>query len=178
MTTAPAPGKAPARYWNPYLGGALLGLLLFLSFFVTGNGLGASGALNRVVVAAEGVVAQEHVDTTPYLAEMGGADRNPLDHWMVLEILGILLGGLVSGLVHKRVRPETFKGPRVSAATRLAFALIGGAVMGYGARLARGCTSGQGLSGGSAMSEGSWLFLLAMFASAYVVAIFARRLWR
>lgn len=174
MTTAPT----PARYWNPYFGGALLGLLLFLSFAVTSNGLGASGALNRVVVAAEGVVAPRHVDTTPYLAEMGGADRNPLDHWMVWEILGIILGGLASGLIHKRAKVETFKGPRISVGTRLVFALAGGAIMGYGARLARGCTSGQGLSGGSTMSLGSWLFLLAMFASAYFVAIFARRLWR
>jgi len=178
MTTAPAPGPAPTRFWNPYFGGALLGLLLFFSFFMTSNGLGASGALNRVVVATEGVISQEHVDTTPYLAEMGGADRNPLDHWMILDILGIILGGLVSGLVHKRVRPETFKGPRISNATRLAFALLGGGIMGYGARLARGCTSGQGLSGGAAGSLGSWLFLAAMFASAYFVALFARRLWR
>ena len=41
------------KYWNPYLGGALLGLLLFLSFFVTSHGLGASGGVHRIAVAIE-----------------------------------------------------------------------------------------------------------------------------
>jgi len=166
------------RYWNPYLGGALLGVLLFASFFITSNGLGASGALNRVVVGAVDVVAPHHVDTNLYLAEMGGADKNPFDHWMVWEILGILIGGFLSGFIHKRLKPETFRGPRISATTRLIAALVGGIIMGYGARLARGCTSGQGLSGGAVGSLGSWAFMFAIFASAYLTAIVARRLWR
>ncbi len=40
-------------YLNPYVAGALLGTLLFLSFFITGGGLGASAGLNRVQVAAD-----------------------------------------------------------------------------------------------------------------------------
>jgi len=39
------------KYWNPYVGGTLLGILLFLSFFVVGHGLGASGGVNRIAVA-------------------------------------------------------------------------------------------------------------------------------
>ena len=35
----------PRPYVNPYLAGTLLGVVLFLSFFITGGGLGASGAL-------------------------------------------------------------------------------------------------------------------------------------
>lgn len=172
------PPTTSPRYWNPYVGGALLGLLLFLSFFITSNGLGASGALNRVVVGAIDVVAPEHVNTNLYLAEMGGADKNPFDHWMVWEILGVLIGGFLSGAIHKRIKPEVFKGPRISVTTRLIGALIGGVIMGYGARLARGCTSGQGLSGAAVGSLGSWAFLFAIFISAYLTAIVARRLWR
>jgi hypothetical protein len=49
--------------------------------------------------------------------------------------------------------------------------------MGYGARLARGCTSGQALSGGAVLSAGSWAFMLAVFAGAYALAYFVRKLW-
>jgi len=81
------------QYWNPYVGGALLGVLLFLTFFLTGHGLGSSGGVNRIVVAIEDIFVPEHVDRTPYLAEMAGGERNPLDHWIVWQVAGILVGG-------------------------------------------------------------------------------------
>jgi uncharacterized membrane protein YedE/YeeE len=56
--------------------------------------------------------------------------------------------------------------------------LAGGALMGIGAKFARGCTSGQALTGGALLSAGSWIFIATCFASAYLMAPFARRLWR
>jgi len=166
------------KYWNPYLGGALLGLLLFLSFFVTSHGLGASGGVHRIAVAIEDLVIPEHVDKTPYIARLAGGDRDPLAHWLVWEVAGIMLGGFVSGLLRGRVKVETYRGPQITPRTRWAFAFIGGALMGYGARLARGCTSGQALSGGAVMSVGSWAFMFAVFAGGYGLAWFVRRLWQ
>jgi hypothetical protein len=165
-------------YWNPYIGGALLGVLLFLSFFIAGHGLGASGGVNRVAVAVEDLVAPEHVDRTPYLAAMAGGERDPLDHWIVWEVAGMLMGGFVSGLLRGRVKLQTYRGPQISARTRWAFAFAGGLLMGYGARLARGCTSGQALSGGALLSVGSWAFMFAVFAGGYGLAWFVRRLWQ
>jgi hypothetical protein len=49
--------------------------------------------------------------------------------------------------------------------------------MAYGARLARGCTSGQALSGGAVLSVGSFAFMFAIFGSAYALAYSLRRLW-
>ena len=79
----------PNRYWDPYIAGVLLGLLLFLTFFLTGHGLGSSGGVNRILVALEDLVVPRHVDTTPYLAAMAGGERNPLDHWIVWQVAGI-----------------------------------------------------------------------------------------
>ena len=167
-----------AKYWNPYLGGVLLGLLLFLSFFVTSHGLGASGGVHSIAVAIEDLVIPEHVDKTPYIARMAGGDRDPLAHWLVWEVAGIMLGGFVSGLLRGRVKLQTYRGPQITPRTRWAYAFIGGALMGYGARLARGCTSGQALSGGAVMSVGSWAFMFAVFAGGYGLAWFVRRLWQ
>jgi hypothetical protein len=49
--------------------------------------------------------------------------------------------------------------------------------MGVGAKLARGCTSGQALTGGALLSVGSWTFIAGAFAAAYVAAFLLRRLW-
>ncbi len=164
-------------YVNPYLAGTLLGVVLFASFFVTGGGLGASAAMSRVQTGVLDLFAPGHVDRVAYFAEMAGGGRNPWAHYGVYMLVGTLLGGLVSGLVNRRVKLETRKGPRISVQARWGFAILGGAIMGYGARMARGCTSGQALSGGAVLSVGSWAFAFAIFASAYAVAWFFRRLW-
>ena len=164
-------------YWNNYVAGLVLGLVLFASFYTTGNGLGSSGALQRLVVFFQDMIVPRHVDTTPYLAKMGGGDRNPLDHWLVIEVIGVLMGGLLSGWLSGRLKSETYHGPRITPKTRWIMAFLGGAIMGWGARLARGCTSGQALSGGAVLSAGSWAFMFAMFAGAYGLAWFLRRFW-
>ncbi len=164
-------------YVNPYLGGAFLGVVLFLAFFITGNGLGASGGLNRFIVFFEDLIAPAHVDTTPFLITMAGGDLNPLDNWIIPMIIGTMLGGFFSGWRNGRLKVETNKGPHISTKKRWLFAFIGGGIMGYGARFARGCTSGQALSGGAVLSVGSWLFMFAVFGGGYAVAYFVRRLW-
>jgi hypothetical protein len=168
----------PAKdYVHPYLGGLMLGLVLFAAFFFTGNGLGASGGLNRFVVLVQDAIDPHHVDTTPYLLKMAGGDKNPLDDWVVMVVLGSLVGGFVSGWWNGRLKFETNKGPQISTRTRWATAFIGGLIMGYGARMARGCTSGLALSGGAVLSVGAWAFMFSVFAGAYAVAYFVRKLW-
>jgi uncharacterized protein len=48
------------KYMNPYLGGVLLGLVLVAAFWVSGRGLGASGAAKSAIVAAVQTVAPQH----------------------------------------------------------------------------------------------------------------------
>lgn len=164
-------------YLHPYLGGTLLGIVLFLSFFLTGNGLGASGGLNRIIVFVQDKIAPEHVDRNAYLLKMAGGDKNPLDDWIIPMVFGTLVGGFVSGWWHGRLKIATYKGPHISTRTRWLLAFVGGTIMGYGARMARGCTSGQALSGGAVLSAGSWVFMFAVFGGAYFLAYFVRKLW-
>lgn len=170
--------ERPARpYVHPYLAAAALGVVLFLSFFLTGNGLGASGGLNNIVAFVEDLVAPQHIDRVPYLLKMAGGDKNALDSWYVFAVFGAIIGGFVSGWLNGRLKVETIHGPQITPRTRWVMAFVGGAIMGYGARLARGCTSGQALSGGAVLSLGSWLFMFAVFAGAYALAYSVRKLW-
>lgn len=169
--------REPRVYVNPYLGGTLLGVVLFLAFYITGNGLGASGAINRVMVAILELFAPTHVDNVGYLASMGGGTSFSLESSSVAMLLGTIIGGFTSGMVNRRVKVEIRKGPSITPPMRIGAAILGGLVMGYGARLARGCTSGQALSGGAVLSVGSFAFMFSIFIGAYALAFFVRRLW-
>lgn len=164
-------------YVQPYLAGAILGVVLFLAFLLTGNGLGSSGATSRLDAALVDAVAPAHVDNTPYLLKMAGGDKNPLDDWIVPVFFGALLGGFSSGWRNGRLKLTTTKGPNISNRKRWVMSFLGGVVFLYGARLARGCTSGQALSGGATLAAGSWVIMLCIFASAYGLAYFVRKLW-
>jgi uncharacterized membrane protein YedE/YeeE len=168
----------PTRdYVNPYWGGVLLGIVLFLSFFLTGNGLGASGTLSRFAVFVEDLITPGHVDRTPSLLKMAGGSKNPLDDWIVFITIGTLIGGFVSGIIHGRTKFETTKGPNISNRKRWVLAFFGGILFTFGARMARGCTSGQALSGGASLSAGSWVVMFAIFGGAYGLAYFMRKAW-
>jgi hypothetical protein len=167
----------PRPYLHPYLAGVLLGVVLFLAFFLTGNGLGASGGVNRIVVFLEDLIAPAHVDRTAYLVEMAGGAANALDSWIVFITIGTMIGGFLSGWINGRLKWETNRGPNVSPRLRWMMAFLGGAIMAYGARLARGCTSGQALTGGATLSAGSWAIMFAIFGGGYLLAYSLRKFW-
>ena len=177
MADLAAPRKHPDRFWNPYLGGIALGVVLLATFLVMGRGLGASGASFRLGVWATSVVAPDQARDVPAMAAVM-EDRHPLDDWLVLEVLGVLVGGVLGAATSGRLKLEVLKGDRFPARRRIAFAIAGGIMMGFAAKLARGCTSGQALSGGAMQSVGSWAFMLSVFAGGYALAYFVRRQWR
>jgi hypothetical protein len=169
--------RNPEKFWNPYLAGVALGLVLLGAFVVMGNGLGASGASLRYGVAALGAVAPEAVTRTPGLAKAWN-QGSPLDFWLAFQMLGVLLGGFVGAYTAGRFKREVLRGPNISSAGRLGFALVGGIIMGMAARVTRGCMSGQALTGGALMSVGSWALMFSFFAGGYAVAWFVRREYR
>jgi uncharacterized protein len=165
------------NFWNPYLAGIALGLVLLTSFLVMGKGLGASGAANRIGVFIAGIVSPSHVAANPNLAATRGAHASVLDDWLVFEVLGVVLGGAIGAITAGRFGAKVIRNARTTIPTRLAFAFSGGVLMGLAARAARGCTSGQALSGGSVLSVGSWIFMLSVFGGGYACAWFVRRQW-
>jgi uncharacterized membrane protein YedE/YeeE len=169
-------GAAP--YADPYFAGIGLGLVLLTAFVLMGRGLGASGAFASV---ASGIVAAADSTTAMrngYFSMYAGGGTSPWTGWLLFEIVGVLLGGFISAWWSGRLRVTTESGPRATSRIRLSTAFGGGTVMGLGAVLARGCTSGQALTGGALLSVGSWLFMIAAFAAAFMVAPLVQRLWR
>ena len=123
-------------------------------------------------------VAPEHTSANGFFTEyLGDGTHNPLKDWLVFEVIGVIVGGFISGILAHRVKGSIEKGPRISSGRRLLLAFLGGGIMGFGAKLARGCTSGQALTVGALLGVGSWAFMLAVFAGGYAVAYFFRRQW-
>jgi len=159
-------------YLPPYIGGVLLGLLLTLSFVIAGRGLGASGAVAQVL--ADSNITQ--LDPAGYLESINRPEPW-WQSWIVIEVIGLIIGAFVSAKWSNRFAPSVIKGANTSTRRRFAFAITGGLLMGFAARLARGCTSGQALSGGVLLNTGSWAFMLAVFIGAYATCVFVKREW-
>jgi hypothetical protein len=168
----------PAPYMNPYLAGVGIGLVLLAAFVIAGRGLGASGAFASVVSFIVNLVAPVHAGDNPFYQKYLSRASNPFKDWLFIEVLGVMIGGFLSGYLARRVAKTIERGPNISDKGRLALAFAGGLLVSFGAQFARGCTSGQSITGGALLNLGSWAFTMSVFAGAYGTAFFLRREWK
>ncbi|BCB27332.1 hypothetical protein SKTS_22180 [Sulfurimicrobium lacus] len=165
------------NFWPPLAAGIGLGLALMAMFLFTGHGLGANGFFTRTVVwlsdIANPVWAEVNAYFKPYLGK-----GHPLNEWISWEIIGVALGALVGSLTARRFQWKIERGPRTGVPARLALALGGGVLTGFGAPLARGCTSGLGLSGGATLAVAAFVFLIAFFSAGLFLSALTRRIWQ
>jgi uncharacterized membrane protein YedE/YeeE len=162
------------RYMNPYLAGIGLGLTLLASFLVLGAGLGASSGLARIAACMELCIAKAHTLSGEYFGKWG---QNPMQYYLVFMLVGTFIGGLCSALLANRMKFQIERGKQSSVRLRIAFALMGGVLVGFASRLAQGCTSGQALSGTALLLTGSFVFLVCIFVGGYATALLFRRQW-
>ena len=170
--------KHTPKYINPYFGGVLLGLLVLVTFYITGRGLGASGAIKSVVVTTVDKIAPSHAESHSFYSKFISPDHSPMSNWLVFESIGVLIGGLISGALFGRIKKLRVEhSPKITKKTRLIAAGIGGILFGFGSQLGRGCTSGAALSGTASSSFGGLLVMVFLFGAGYVFAYFFRKLW-
>jgi uncharacterized membrane protein YedE/YeeE len=167
----------PAGYWNPYLAGVLLGATLLGSFLILGAGLGASAGPARFGAWVEHCLLPGHVARSDYFGQWVGEGKSLLGYYLVFMFAGTFLGGLLSAVLARRVKVGVERGRAFAVRPRLLLALSGGVLVGFASRLANGCTSGQALSGGAMLLNGSLAFMLCVFAGGYAAAWFVRRQW-
>ena len=168
----------PKPYMNPYLAGVFLGLILLGTIYVTGRGLGASGAVKSVVVNGVAEVTPEYAQQNSFISSyINDHPNGPLQDWLVIQVVGVIIGAFISGVLSNRLKLKLERGPRVTNNTRIVAAIIGGLLFGFGSQLGRGCTSGSALSGMAVMSFGGIITMLAIFGSGYGLAYFFKKLW-
>ncbi len=170
--------------WNPYLAGALLGILAILSVYATtlwlgkSSYLGASTTFVRAAGLLEQTISPEHVAANAYFTKT----KVRID-WQFMLVTGIFLGALLSSLTDRSFKFESVPpiwqerfGPSIWK--RGAGAFLGGIIAMVGARLASGCPSGHGLSGVMQLSVSSLVAVAMFFIFGIIVAalVYGRRL--
>ncbi len=166
-----------SKYMNPYLAGILLGFVLLTAFFFSGRGLGASGAVKSVVVAIEHTIAPEHTESNGFFGKYVKDGKKPMQSWLVYQVLGVLVGGFISGALAGRLKIKTEHSPKITVNKRLIMAGIGGILFGYGSQLGRGCTSGSALTGMAVLSVSGFVSMAAIFGTAFLFAYIFRKNW-
>lgn len=168
---------SPRPFWSPLIAGLALGAALLATFLITGHGLGASGFIARLAAQMSAWIAPDVTVANTYFGPFIKAGA-PLASWITWEIIGVLIGAYVGARNAGRSSVQIERGSQISNRQRLAYAFAGGALVGFGARLARGCTSGLGLSGGATLAVAGFVFLIGFFAAGFAVSYFARRAWK
>ena len=163
--------------WPPVPAGILIGISMLLAWIVAGRGIGASGGMTRFVAWVQHGLFPALTEESAYFGRYFADGAHPLNDYVVYLLVGLLIGAFVAAFLTGKVRVEVLRGPRSSVLYRLVLALGGGVLAGFAARLARGCTSGQGLVGGAELSVGAWVFLLCIFAGGWMAAWFVRKQW-
>ena len=122
-------------------------------------------------------VAPSHTEDATFYKEYLSTHEHPLKEWLVFSMLGVLVGGFISGALAGRLNFKVEKGLNVTSKVRIIFAVFGGVLFGFGSQLGRGCTSGSALTGMAVLSVGGFVSMMAIFGTAFALAYFARKLW-
>lgn len=160
----------PGPTWSPYLVGAGIGVLSWLTFYFSDKPIGASSFYATAAGMLGKAVAPKHTSELDYFK-----NNPPKLNWEFAFVLAAVAGAAAaaatgSGFVNEWV-PEMWRARfGNSLALRAAFAFGGGALMAFGARLAGGCTSGHGISGTLQLNVASWIAVICFFIGGAAVA--------
>jgi uncharacterized membrane protein YedE/YeeE len=167
----------PRVLWNSHVTGFVLGLVLLLTFLLTGHGLGASGFTTSLAATASHALAPAATVHNDYFGPMFEDGNNPLNSWITWEIIGVAIGAVVAAFMAGRFRWQIDGPPRLKVSARLILALAGGLLAGFGARVSLGCTSGLGLSGAATLATAGFVFLMGFFLAGLVGGFALKRYW-
>lgn len=151
--------------WTYVIGAILLSVFQIVTLATTGNPWGVSGAFANwgawLYRAVGGNVDKWYYFSTP------GAQATLNDGFLndpgSIRNLGIILGALMATLLASQ-----FKIKKIKSKKQVVAAIIGGLLMGYGARISFGCNIGALYSGIASLSLSGWVFGLFLFLGAMI----------
>ncbi len=170
------PGTDPLSYagpaWSPYVVGALIGVLSWVTFYFSDKAIGASSAYANVAGAVGRLFARRHTDSLDYFRK-----NPPKLNWELTLVVGILIGSFIAAWTGHEITGEWLppmwqaRFGAHSYTLRMLAAFAGGLLMAFGARLGGGCTSGHGISGTLQLSVGSWIAVICFFLGGIPIAM-------
>jgi hypothetical protein len=161
----------PGPAWSPYLVGAGIGVLSWLTFYFSDKPIGASSFYAQIAGFLGKLIAPRHTKSLAYFKA-----KPPRVSWGFVFVVATIVGGAIAALTGGEFANEWLPpmwGARFgdSIALRAAIGFGGGLLMAFGARLAGGCTSGHGISGTMQLNVASWIAVICLFVGGIAVAI-------
>lgn len=107
-----------------------------------------------------------NVDKWYYFSSEGAQavlDRGFLNDPGTMRNLGIIFGAMAATLLASQ-----FKIKKIKSGKQVVAAILGGLLMGYGARLAYGCNIGALYSAIASLSVSGWFFAIFLFVGAFI----------
>ncbi len=162
--------KAEDKGWSPYLSGALTGLVIILSAWITGKYFGASTSFVRTTGMIGKLFDAERVAGMAYFIRFV-----PEIDWQWMLVAGILAGSFIASITSGSFRlksvPDMWEARFGRGRLKRGFAAFsGGVILMFGARLAGGCPSGYGLGALVQLAVSGLVVLLCFFAGGILVA--------
>lgn len=156
--------------WSPYAVGIGIGVLSWFTWLISQKPLGCSTSFARTAGMIEKLFRGQKVETRPYYQEV-----RPVVDWQWMLVLGMIVGALISSLLScdfswQWIPAQWAAACGTSVPLRLAVALLGGVLLGFGARWAGGCTSGHGISGTMQLAVSSWISAICFFIGGTIMA--------
>jgi len=161
----------PGPAWSPYVVGAGIGVLSWLTFYFSDSPIGASSFYAQVSGFIGKLFAKRHTESLAYFK-----DNPPCMDWEFVFVVATIAGGAIAALTGGEYANEWLPPMWVarfgdSIALRAVVAFGGGILMAVGARLAGGCTSGHGISGTLQLNMASWIAVVCFFVGGIAVAM-------
>lgn len=156
--------------WSPYAVGVGIGILSWFTFLISKRPIACSTTFTKLSGMIEMLFRGNRVAQKPYYQKV----RLVVD-WQMMLVLGVVIGSLLSALLSSDVRWQWVPSIWASAfgnapLLRIGLALLGGVLIGFGARWADGCTSGHGISGTLQLAVSSWISAICFFVGGILTA--------
>jgi uncharacterized membrane protein YedE/YeeE len=156
--------------WSPYAVGIGIGVLSWLTLLISKKPIGCSTSFARTAGMIEKLIRGKQVEDRPYYQEV-----KPTVDWQWMLVAGMVAGALVSSLLSGDFGWEWIPDRWAVAfgtntLLRVLVALLGGVLLGFGARWAGGCTSGHGISGTMQLAISSWISAVCFFVGGIIMA--------
>jgi hypothetical protein len=150
--------------------GIAIGVLSWFTLLISQKPLGCSTTFARTAGMIEKMIRGDKVLLRPYYQK-----TKPVIDWQWMLVVGMVIGSFIatvlSGSFSLQWVPARWATAFGDAAIpRLLVAVLGGALLGFGARWADGCTSGHGISGTMQLAVSGWISAIFFFIGGIIMA--------
>ncbi len=157
--------------WSPYAVGIGIGVLSWLSFLISGKPIATSTSFAQTGGMIERMFTGEKASQRPYYQKI-----KLKVNWQMMLVAGVMIGSFMSAMLSGDFKTGVWVPPLWASAfgegalLRVIAAIIGGIILGFGARFAGGCTSGHGISGTLQLAVSSWISAVFFFIGGILTA--------